>query len=124
MNNLAITSPFEYIQNNLNVNLLRGISTSFIESDIFTQLPLYCFWSNWINKEIEDDKSTNFDSQEIDYWKVKIILSDAEIIEIDSEWSTGKSTLSKEQDSESNTTKDDSYLENLGKNSSVYIYYL
>ena len=66
MNSLPIADPFRYLRETWGVNLLRGISTTLIESDLFNILPNYWFGVHWYTKqsslnvepiEIKDDSS-------------------------------------------------------------------
>ena len=87
MSNLAISNPFQYLEQNLNVNLLKGISTTLIESDFFSLLPLYWFGDHRANKYTEANKSSLMDREENDEWNIRIKLSDADVIEINSDLS-------------------------------------
>ena len=96
MSNLAISNPFKYLEQNLNVNLLKGISTALIESDFFSLLPLYWFGNHSANKYIEASKSTLIEREENDEWNIRIQLSDADVIDIKPDLSYPTSKLNQE----------------------------
>ena len=96
MSNLAISNPFQYLEQNLNVNLLKGISTTLIESDFFSLLPLYWFGNHSANKYTEASKSTLIEREENDEWNIRIQLSDADVIEINSDLSHSTAKLDQE----------------------------
>ena len=58
MSNLAISNPFKYVEQYLNVNLLKGISTSLIESGILYQIFGYWSQNHWIYKCYEVNKDS------------------------------------------------------------------
>ena len=115
MSNLAISNPFQYLEQNLNVNLLKGISTTLIESDFFSLLPLYWFGNHSANKYTEASKSTLIEREENDEWNIWIQLSDADVIEINSDLSCSTSKLNQELKEELKSAISYDNLEQQGK---------
>ena len=114
MSNLAISNPFQYLKQNLNVNLLKGISTTLIESDFFSLLPLYWFGNHSANKYTEASKSTLIEREENDEWNIRIQLSDADVIEINSDLSYSTSKLDQKLKEELKSTISYDNLEQQG----------
>ena len=76
MNNLAVDNPFKYIAENLNVNLLQGISTSLIDSGVMNMLQLYWFNDHWFNNEFEVNTVMSKKINDIYNWNIQIKMSD------------------------------------------------
>ena len=115
MNNAAIVNPFWYIQEELGVNLLKGISTTLIESNLFNLLPYYWFGVNWSAKENSSDivqdivnveNDTILKTSVTDVITVEEKLNDKEHL-VKNYQSQNRSPVSLEEDNEEKNQSDD-----------------
>ena len=119
MNTSEIKDPFKYLDQHLKVNILRGISTSLIESDIFTILPLYWFESHWSNNNTVVKKSAINDSKEYFDRGAMIQFPEVAIDEHDLNLSNKQNDHSQEQNEELLLTQDHNLLEHQDERSLV-----
>ena len=97
MNNFETYNYFKYPMQNLNGNLLKGISTYFIESGILSQLSCYWCEDHWINKFARANESSLKESARIGEFNIRIKISDADLAELNSNLPKEKAKMNKEQ---------------------------
>ena len=119
MINIALRSPFKYLEECLNANLLRGISTTLIESGILNKLTLYWPGNHWNNIE----KGTLIDhlnSCKEDFDRhIRIQTLEDDIIDLDSDSFCSQVDLVQER-KEIQSIKVNKILDNNGKILLVY----
>ena len=98
MSSSAIVNPFRYIQEEWGVNLLKGISTTLVESSLFNLLPYYWFGARWFAKESSSDLVQDVVREE-NYSIVKANASQINGI-LTEEILTGKENLAKSNHSQ------------------------
>ena len=84
MINISRSSPSKYLEECLNANLLRGISTTLIESGILNKLTWYWPGNHWNDRENNiNEFSLNACKEDFDrHFKIQTLKND--IIDLDS----------------------------------------